>query len=190
MPKPYRLGGAQPTSKRFSGKRWDRGSAFFVTLQRSRTHVWEGCRRPSASVLGGVLCLPRTPGFFCSVHALNAFQQGVVGVFERLGNDAPREVAVLQLDLREHCSGKSCCGRDQFLFHVRPSREWLCRNSHSAPGGGGHPFAAGPPQHQQRLHRAREQRRMEAWHQASLNLHAAMQTLKSRQALMQGLSHA
>ena len=48
----------------------------------------------------------------------------------------------------------------------------------------------GPLQHQQRLHRAREQRRMEAWHQASLNLHAAMQTLKSHQALIQRLSHA
>lgn len=144
MPKPYRLGGAQPTSKRFSGKSWGRGSAFFVTLQRRRTHVWEGCPRPSASVLGGGGRLRRTPGFFCSVHALNTFQQCVVSVFERLGNYAPREVAVLQLDLREHCSGKSCCGPDQFLFHVRPSREWLCRNSHSAPGGGGHPFASGP----------------------------------------------
>lgn len=145
MPKPYRLGEAQPTSNRFSGKRWCRGSAFFVTLQRSRTHVWEGCRRASASVLDGVLCLPRTPCFFCSVHALNAFQQCVVSVFERLGNDAPREVAVLQLDLREHRSSKSCCGPDQFLFHVRPSREWLCRNSHSAPGGGGHPSQGSRP---------------------------------------------
>lgn len=48
----------------------------------------------------------------------------------------------------------------------------------------------GPLLHQQRLHRAREQRRMEAWHQASMNTLAAMQTLQAHQAEIKELSHA
>lgn len=47
----------------------------------------------------------------------------------------------------------------------------------------------GPLLNQQRLHRAREQRRMEAWHQASMNTLAAMQTLTAHQAAIKGLSH-
>ena len=48
----------------------------------------------------------------------------------------------------------------------------------------------GPLLHQQRLHRAREQRRMEAWHQASMNTLAAMQSLQAHQAEIKELSHA
>ncbi len=40
----------------------------------------------------------------------------------------------------------------------------------------------GPLPFQKRLHRVRQERRMEAWHKASLNLHAAMKRLISQQA--------
>lgn len=49
----------------------------------------------------------------------------------------------------------------------------------------------GPLLHQQRLHRAREQRRMEAWHQASLNsLAQSQETLAALHAATQEARHA
>lgn len=42
----------------------------------------------------------------------------------------------------------------------------------------------GPLPFQRRLNRVRQERRMEAWHKASLNLHADMKRLMSQQAMV------